>query len=556
MKIRFFLFSFFIVVCAFDFYGSNEQQKSEKTEKNNNHEEKINNHEFEIGEINYFTYLKTTGEYKSSTLNKSSTLIINKINKFSYSGTEKYKIPEIINKKDYELKTDKNYDFKDSFLLGTTKKYKNSNLEVNGIDKNSLGGSLNEENLEMNNLQRDVLLNDEKTLEFLRDPTHFKQIKKYPFAMNLGDKKNFMYSWDQDFEGICKNLLPEKDINKFKKFLKFYFCHKIIKKIGIGESGPFLCENKETFKDFLEKDIPLLGKRVRLASRFKSEFDELSKSTEAKPHSDLTMKGYIDRVIAIFHRGNSVGAQELKENQYMFLYGKFVLKNKGRLNKLFVRDLLSGVREGFVASIIKYRTFLFRFIPTFIYNMFDLGRFLKGFYTYSNDGRYSLSFHNVPLILGKTSPLFFDLFQFDFFFNFPLGVVLSCLDFCAYSILRGNLSNGGKKKRSLFQRFFLVWRPFVSEGVDIPLVSENFKNWEFKKEYYNAFSSVVLKVLTNFVGVNFNIKVKGNYFFSINLMSFVDDFILREYCLDSFYYFKDDFTPSSWSIFYVLDKER
>lgn len=540
MKIRFFLFSFFIVVCAFDFYGSEEPQN------------KINNNSnLETKKIDNFSYFKTTGKYKFS------NLVIHKIVDFPY--LKKYKIPEEIINKNYELGIDKNYDFElhESYLK-KTEKYENSKLEVKGIDKIFLEGIINEENLEMNNLQRDVLLNDEKTLEFLRDPTHFKQIKKYPFAMNLVDKKNFMSSWDQDFEGICKNLLPEEDINKFKTFLKFYFCHKIIKQRGIGESGPFLCDDEETFKDFLEKDISLLKEKVYLACRFK--LDALLGLEENKEDIEVcedNMKEYTAGVIDIFKhdRLTERNLKELNDDRYINLYKVFVLKNKNHLNKFYVRDLLSGVREGFVASIIKHRTFLFRFIPTFIYNMFDLGRFLKGFYTYSNDGRYSLSFHNLPLILGKTSPLFFDLFQFDFFFNFPLGVVLSCLDFCAYSILRGNLSNGGKKSRSLFQKFFLVWRPFVSEKLK-ERESESFKKWEFNKEYYNAFFSVVLKVLTNFVGVNFNIKVKGNYFFSINLMSFVDDFILREYFLDSFNYFNKDLSPSSWSIFYVLDKER
>ena len=91
-----------------------------------------------------------------------------------------------------------------------------------------------------------------------------------------------------------------------------------------------------------------------------------------------------------------------------------------------------------------------------------------------------------------------------------------------------------------------MWRP----DVELPFIGEFIKKFGEKEEYHNAFASIVLKVLTNFVGVNFNIKVKDNYFFSINLMSFVDDFILREYFLDSFNYSSKSLRPSSWSIFY------
>ena len=268
-------------------------------------------------------------------------------------------------------------------------------------------------------------------------------------------------------------------------------------------------------------------------------------------------QGYTEGVIALCQLNGLVSGETICENNYMSLYRAFVFKKNNDLNKLFVRDLLPGYRESFTASIVKYRTLLFRFIPTFIYNIFDLGRFFYFFYTYSNDGRYSLSFYNVPLILGKTSPLFFNIFQLDFFFNFPLGIVLSCLDFCAYSILRGNLREEEEKRHSSFQKFFLVWRPFVSDDVDISFISKKSEKENFEeKECHSAFASVVLKVLTNFVGVNFNIKVKDNYFFSINIMSLVDDFILREYFLDSFYYFNGEMRPSSWSIFYETNNKE
>ena len=516
MQRKFFLFSFFVVVCAFDFYGMHQGDPNlniqlVKTQEN-----------IPITDISFGTENKEISTEEQIFQKKN-------IKKENYQVMTQY----------YSVKSD-------------------MSSENNTTLFQKKGQEQNEKEM--------------KIIDFLNNSTYSEQINKYPFAKSLTSTDKFVSLWRKDFdevicnEGICQPL-PKEDRNDFKTFLEFYFCHKIIENgEDIIKCGPFLSDNKGKFKDFLEEDIHLFRKKVSLARRFK--LHELLRITDEEKanycNDEYTLEslkglqeGYRDGVIALCQRNGLINIETICGNKYMSLYRAFVLKKNNDLNKLFVRDLLPGYGESFTASIIKYRTLLFRFIPTFIYNIFDLGRFLKDSYTYSNDGRYSLSFYNVPLILGKTSPLFFNIFQVDFFFNFPLGIFLSCLDFCAYSILRGNLTHKEKDKFHLFQRIFLVWRPFVSDDVDISFISEKSEKEKFEKEEcYSAFASVVLKVLTNFVGVNFNIKVKGNYFFSINLMSFVDDFILREYFLDSFNYFNKDLRPSSWSIFYVLDNRE
>lgn len=500
------LFSFFVVFCAFDIYGMNKG-------------------------------LNLGGKYprgKKNTINESSF-------NFGEKGKSGHGV----------------YDFSPLYInyLGCLNEYTYLKKILEGSSKNSyplMKDPYYAGEIDMEKIENTLILRKKKEKEiadFLNNTTCSEQVNKYPFAKTLPSSIDFVSLWKKDFDEGIRKLLPEEAIDDFNEFLQFYFCHKIIKKEDINKSGPFLSDNAEKVEDFLKKDIPLLCKRVCLARRFK--IDVLLGITEGDKalycdEKGLRLEHYINGVIQIFHPNNSISGQSLNENNYMYLYRMFVSYNKRMLNKLFVRDLLSGVSESFTASIVKYRTLLFRFIPTFIYNIFDVGRFLKDFYTYSNDGRYSLSFYNVPLILGKTSPLFFNIFQVDFFLNFPLGIVLSCLDFCAYSILRRNLSKEENARYSSFQKIFLVWRP----DVELPFIGEFIKKFDEKEEYHNAFASIVLKVLTNFVGVNFNIKVKDNYFFSINLMSFVDDFILREYFLDSFNYSSKSLRPSSWSIFY------
>lgn len=540
---------FFIVVCAFDFYGMNDKFNLE----NGPLEDKKNIDSFDSKEL----------EEKIEYLGDNQSDMRFKLNQ-DYKNQMNYSINNQIYYQDYyNLQTNKKGNNRGNMLLSIQNNFtlEKSQEEPYFIDKgtpspffhSTFKGSKkgtsknNEENAT-------VILQDEKTKrisEFLNNPTYSERINKYPFADPLSKGDGFLLLWKKDFEDTCKNLFPEEDTDEFKTFLEFHFCHKIIKKEGISKYGPFLSDNAEKVKDFLE-EVPLLRQKVSLVRRFGLhdllEFNEEEVSW-SKINIDKAINAYIKGTICLFN--SPINEKVLEEKNYIFLYKMFVLKNKNNLNKLFVSDLLSETTECFIFSIVKYRTLLFRFIPTFIYNIFDLGRFLKDSYTYSNDGRYSLSFYNVPLILGKTSPLFFNIFQVDFFFNFPLGIFLSCLDFCAYSILRGNLTRKEKDKFPLFQRIFLVWRPFVSDDVDIPFISEKSE----KEECYSAFASVVLKVLTNFVGVNFNIKVKGNYFFSINLMSFVDDFILREYFLDSFNYSSKNLRPSSWSIFYETNNK-
>lgn len=519
------LFSFFVVVCAFNIYGMKE----------------INSEEHEkLRELN------AKSQYLSSNQNY-------------YNSCEKQ------NRNNMSMISPQNYEISDILARNTClKKYQVGQYFAN---KNSYMGPYNhyKETYIKKDKNKYILRQkrEDRISDFLNEPPYSERINKYHFAKTFIYSDNFCSLWDKDFEDTCKKLLPEEETDDFKLFLKFYFCHKIIKKKGISKSGPFLSENVEKVEDFLQEDIPLLRKRVRLVRRFINRLprwlditkEEVENCYKKNIKEDIEI--YIKGMITLFHPNTPpINKEVVEENKYMLLYKMFVWRNSKNLNKLFVRDLLAGSREYFIFSIVKYRTLLFRFIPTFIYNIFDLGRFLKDSYTYSNDGRYSLSFYNVPLILGKTSPLFFNIFQFDFFLNFPLGVFLSCLDFCAYAILRGNLDKDERKKYSLFQRIFLVWRPFVSDDIDISIISKEFKNGNFeKKDYYNAFASVVLKVLTNFVGVNFNIKVKDNYFFSINLMSFVDDFILREYFLDSFNYSSKSLRPSSWSIFYETNNK-
>lgn len=492
---------FFIVVCAFDFYGTQEKNDAEE----NNFTNKI-----DLGET--------------------------------------YQMPE-----------------------------DNSQLFLRRTNQDSYYSYMKKQAKHMAFLQKEEKKN-EKMFKFLKNPAYSRRINKYQFAKTLPNDEDFVSLWSEDFEVTCKKLFPKEATDDFKTFLKFYFCYnKIIDKIlkkkdSISKFGPFLSDNKERVKDFLEEDMPLLRQKVSLARRvnLKKLLEKFIQNGANKCKCEEMMKKHIKGVIGVFKNSNNlIKGEALDKDTYKYLYSIFVLQNKDSLNKLYVRDLLSAnAGDGFIDSIVKHRTLLFRFIPTFIYNIFDLGRFLKDFYTYSDDGRYSLSIYNVPLILGKTSPLFFDLFQFDFFLNFPLGIFLSCLDFCAYSIIRGDLNENEKKRYSLFQRFFWVWRPFVSDDFDIHLIlkksekEENVEEKNSEKEnfenegYYNAFSSVVLKVLTNFVGVNFNIKISGKYFFSINLMSFVDDFILREYFLDSFNCFNKDLRPSSWSIFYETNNKE
>lgn len=532
---------FFIVVCAFDFYGTGEK------------------------------YLLDSKDFKEPQFDYDQSDMRIKQNQIESKGMKSNINNQIYHKKDYNSRINKKGNNSGNMLLLKQNKstYPGNPQEWSySINKGTYAfmtqyyfygkkDTDNEENTTL--LQKKGQEQNKKEKEiiaFLNNPTYSDRINKYPFADPLSKGDDFLLLWKKDFDEGIRKLLPKEDIDEFKTFLEFYFCHKIIKKEGISKYGPFLSDNAEKFKDFLEGDIPLLRQKVSLVRRFGlSDLLDIKVDPWSKKAIDNAIKAYIKETICLFN--SSINEKLLEEKRYMFLYKMFVLQNKSNLNKLFVRDLLSETTECFIFSIVKYRTLLFRFIPTFIYNIFDLGRFLKDSYTYSNDGRYILSFYNVPLILGKTSPLFFNIFQVDFFLNFPLGIFLSCLDFCAYSILRGNLTHREKDKFHLFQRIFLVWRPFVSDDVDISFISEKSEKEKFEKEEcYSAFASVVLKVLTNFVGVNFNIKVKGNYFFSINLMSFVDDFILREYFLDSFNYFNKDLRPSSWSIFYVLDNRE
>jgi len=531
---------FFIVVCAFDFYGTGEKYlldskdfKEPQFDYNQGGmriiQKQIESKGMKSNINNQIYHKKDYNSRINKKGNNSGNMLLLKQNKSTYPGNPQ-EWSYSINKGTYAFMTQ--YYF---YGKKDTDNEENTTL-------------LQKKGQEQNKKEKEIIA-------FLNNPTYSDRINKYPFADPLSKGDDFLLLWKKDFDEGIRKLLPKEDIDEFKTFLEFYFCHKIIKKEGISKYGPFLSDNAEKFKDFLE-EVPLLRQKVSLVRRFGlHDLLDIKVDPWSKKAIDDAIKAYIKETICLFN--SSINEKLLEEKRYMFLYKMFVLQNKNSLNKLFVRDLLSETTECFIFSIVKYRTLLFRFIPTFIYNIFDLGRFLKDSYTYSNDGRYILSFYNVPLILGKTSPLFFNIFQVDFFFNFPLGIFLSCLDFCAYSILRGNLTRKEKDKFHLFQRIFLVWRPFVSDDVDISFISEKSEKEKFEKEEcYSAFASVVLKVLTNFVGVNFNIKVKGNYFFSINLMSFVDDFILREYFLDSFNYFNKDLRPSSWSIFYVLDNRE